>query len=715
MALVINTNVSSLTAQRALAESSEELKTAMERLSTGSKINSAADDAAGLAMTQRMTAQVRGLAMAVKNANDGQALTQSIEGALGEVSDMLQRMRELALQAANGTNSSADRTFLQSEVNLLIQEISRVAASTRYNGELILDGTFLNKALQVGIEEGENIIFSVESVAAENVGAHTLIGNGVGARAASAVPLANPTTESDDLEIFGFLGTKSTAASTGDSAKQTAVKVNNLTGETGVKAYAKTYASLESTSSDLKTYSVKINGYTTGNFVVSSGDVESAVDAINQISGSTGVTASSNANKVVLFDSDGDDITIENLQSLNGFTDLRVSKLGEDGLITNVIGSVVDLGLAGAKDSTRVTGTLKLVSPNPFSLDQKVATAATGILVNDASTANGDTVLTLDPGHGLAIGGSFTMAGETGTPVHYVTGVSTNDITFVPPLALVTGAGGILVNDASTSAGDLTITLDAGHGLANGHTFTIASETGSPRHMVTNVSGNNITFVPALAAGVANDAAITIGVIDNAAITIGDRAAGILVNDASPSAGDLTITLDAGHGLANGHAFTIAGETGSPRHIVTNVSGNNITFVQALAAGVANDAAITIEVETPGYYVDGSSTATLKNLTQIRINTAVLAGDSISIIDAALDKVAQMRSDLGAIENRLAYTVSNLMNIAEKTADARSRLDDADFALESARLAKSQVIQQAGTNMLAQANQMTQLVLDLLR
>ena len=569
MALVINTNVSSLTAQRALAESSEELKTAMERLSTGSKINSAADDAAGLAMTQRMTAQVRGLAMAVKNANDGQALTQSIEGALGEVSDMLQRMRELALQAANGTNSSADRTFLQSEVNLLIQEISRVAASTRYNGELILDGTFLNKALQVGIEEGENIIFSVESVAAENVGAHTLIGNGVGARAASVTPLANPTTESDDIEIFGFLGTKSTAASAGDSAKQTAVKVNNLTGETGVKAYAKTYASLESTSTALKTYSVKINGYTTGNFVISSGDVESAVDAINQISGSTGVTASSNANKVVLFDSDGDDITVENLQSLAGFTDLRVSKLGEDGLITNVIDSAVDLGLGGAKDSTRVTGTLKLVSPNPFSLDQKAATRATGILLNDAAIADGHTTLTFDPGHGLAIGASFTIAGETATPTHYVTGVSTNDISFVPA-------------------------------LVNGH-----------------------------------------GVQDNDAITIG--------------------------------------------------------------------------TETPGYYVDGSSTATLKNLTQIRINTAVLAGDSISIIDAALDKVAQMRSDLGAIENRLSYTVSNLMNIAEKTADARSRLDDADFALESARLAKSQVIQQAGTNMLAQANQMTQLVLDLLR
>ncbi|OUV06697.1 MAG: flagellar hook-associated protein 3 [Alphaproteobacteria bacterium TMED87] len=120
-------------------------------------------------------------------------------------------------------------------------------------------------------------------------------------------------------------------------------------------------------------------------------------------------------------------------------------------------------------------------------------------------------------------------------------------------------------------------------------------------------------------------------------------------------------------------------------------------------------------VNSLGYYTENTNTANLINLTQVNITTMVQAGDSISIIDAALDKVAQMRSDLGAIENRLAYTVSNLMNIAEKTADARSRLDDADYALESARLAKAQVIQQAGTQMLAQANQLTQLVLDLLR
>ena len=266
-------------------------------------------------------------------------------------------------------------------MNLLIQEITRVSTNTRYNGELILDGTFLNKNLQVGIEEGEVITMSVESIAAERIGAHTLVGNGVGARPAQIDAVANPTNIEDDIEIFGFLGTKSISASVSDSAKQTAVKINNLTGLTGVKAYAKTYASLYSANSTQQTYSVSINGYTTGNFVISSGDVENAVDAINQISGSTGVTAHSEDNKVVLFDADGDDITIENLQTLAGHDDLRVRKIDEsgsilqaDGVTTNWVGAEVRLGVSSGTsfDSTRVTGTLKMTSPNAFSVDQKV-------------------------------------------------------------------------------------------------------------------------------------------------------------------------------------------------------------------------------------------------------------------------------------------------------------------------------------------------------
>ena len=178
MSMVVNTNVSSLTAQRSLASSSRMLDTAMERLSTGSKINSASDDAAGLAIVQRMTAQIQGLQMAVKNANDGIAMTQSIEGALVEVSDMLQRLRELAIQAANATNTDSDRSFIQEEVNLLIAEISRISANTRYNGQKVLDGSFTNVQLQVGTEGGETINFSVDSTAANQLGSFNITGIG---------------------------------------------------------------------------------------------------------------------------------------------------------------------------------------------------------------------------------------------------------------------------------------------------------------------------------------------------------------------------------------------------------------------------------------------------------------------------------------------------------------------------------------------------------
>ena len=164
MSLVVNTNVGSLNAQRSLAASGAELKTAMERLSSGKKINSAADDAAGFAIAERMTAQIRGLNMATKNANDGLSMLAVIENATNDVTDMLQRMRELAIQAANDTNGSVDRAFLQEEVSQLIQEIDRVAAQTQYNGQVLLDGSFQNKSIQVGTGAGQTVSFSVAGI-----------------------------------------------------------------------------------------------------------------------------------------------------------------------------------------------------------------------------------------------------------------------------------------------------------------------------------------------------------------------------------------------------------------------------------------------------------------------------------------------------------------------------------------------------------------------
>ncbi len=178
MSLVVNTNVGSLNAQRSLAASGAELKTAMERLSSGKKINSAADDAAGFAIAERMTAQIRGLNMATKNANDGLSMLAVIENATNDVTDMLHRMRELAVQAVNDTNGQVDREFLQEEVSQLLQEIDRVATQTKYNGQTVLDGSLQNKSIQVGTEAGQTISFSVAGIGPDSLGlnSESLIG-----------------------------------------------------------------------------------------------------------------------------------------------------------------------------------------------------------------------------------------------------------------------------------------------------------------------------------------------------------------------------------------------------------------------------------------------------------------------------------------------------------------------------------------------------------
>ena len=178
MSLVVNTNVGSLNAQRSLAASGAELKTAMERLSSGKKINSAADDAAGFAIAERMTAQIRGLNMATKNANDGLSMLAVIENATNDVTDMLQRVRELAVQAVNDTNSNPDRQNLQEEARALIAEIDRVASATQYNGTNILDGSYTDKKLQLGYNAGDTINFSVGSLKAEQLGIGANSGSG---------------------------------------------------------------------------------------------------------------------------------------------------------------------------------------------------------------------------------------------------------------------------------------------------------------------------------------------------------------------------------------------------------------------------------------------------------------------------------------------------------------------------------------------------------
>jgi len=167
--MVINTNTASINAQRSLASSQSELQLAMERLSSGKKINSASDDAAGFAIAERMTAQIRGLNMAAKNAQDGLAMMATAENATNDVTDMLQRIRELAVQGANDTNSAKDREYLQDEVDALLTEINRVSTQTRYNNLILLDGQRTG-TIQVGTEASQTVAFDIKTIDTDYLG-----------------------------------------------------------------------------------------------------------------------------------------------------------------------------------------------------------------------------------------------------------------------------------------------------------------------------------------------------------------------------------------------------------------------------------------------------------------------------------------------------------------------------------------------------------------
>ena len=265
MSIVVNTNVGSLNAQRSLAESSRELSTAMERLSSGKKINSAADDAAGFAIADRMTAQVRGLNMATKNANDGLAMLATIENATNDVTDMLQRVRELAVQASNDTNSSTDRGYLQKEVDSLLNEINRVASQTVYNDQVVLDGTHTGQ-LQVGTDNGQNITFNIKSIDTDTLG---LTGTGTppsvtsGAFTAGSAPTVISTT-SDDNSVDSTGASQTPAAGT-DSVLGLSV----LTAEDAEAALTKITAAIEQVAGNRAEYGAMANRleYTVSNLM----------------------------------------------------------------------------------------------------------------------------------------------------------------------------------------------------------------------------------------------------------------------------------------------------------------------------------------------------------------------------------------------------------------------------------------------------------------
>jgi flagellin len=340
MAQTINTNIASLNSQRNLNTSQASLSTSLQRLSSGLRINSAKDDAAGLAISERFTSQIRGNTQAARNANDGISLAQTAEGGLSTAGDLLQRIRELAVQSANGTNSDSDRKSIQNEVSALSNELNRVATSTQFNGQNVLDGSLTAAQFQVGANSNQTINIGVQSAKATDIGNNTLsatfaaggggLSDTVAAAATAVTAHLNNNQAADTLNLTSGTGTTTNVTvSAGDSAKKIAASVNALSGQSGVSASATTTTTISglaladgSVQFTLRgDNSLEADANSTGVTIsakVKGGDLSAVAQAVNAQSGTTGISASVKTNtstgvkELQLTNSSGADIEINN-------------------------------------------------------------------------------------------------------------------------------------------------------------------------------------------------------------------------------------------------------------------------------------------------------------------------------------------------------------------------------------------------------------------
>jgi flagellin len=378
---VINTSVSSLKSQNSLALNERKLGTAMERLSTGVRINSAKDDAAGLAISTRMTSEIRGLTAAVRNANDGISVAQTAEGSLGEITNILQRLRELAVQSANSSNNATDRSFLSTESSQLIDEAQRIATQTNFNGVKLLDGTFTSQNFQVGANQGEVVVFnSISDSKATALGLNQLNTGGSAMNlygASHADPVLSTIAEETNLKITtaggGTTGAITWAAAVG--ANTIAEKINAAGSNIGVVATATNSATFGSLSA-AGTVAFTLNDASISAVVGATNDLTTLASAINGSTSATKITASfadpNNKSVITLTTSDGSNIQISNFT--NSAADNQTAAFG--------IRTLTE----GSTDSNHKTGTVTLTSTKG-----RITTADAGNTEFTAAGVNGST------------------------------------------------------------------------------------------------------------------------------------------------------------------------------------------------------------------------------------------------------------------------------------------------------------------------------------
>ena len=640
---VVNTNVKSLVAQDSLLKSGRALATSMERLSTGKRINSAKDDAAGLSISNRMDAQIRGLTMAVKNANDGISLMQTAEGALDEVTNSLQRMRELAVQAVNGTNTAQDRAALDAEVQQLKSEIDRTAKTTQFNSINLLDGSFKNKQLQIGDKANQTLKVGIAGAKVSDLGLGT---------AASG----------SNVFIGGRMGFSANAA-TISASFASAGSISLVINGTVIAAIKDDTNSNGNTNLDINDVVVAINNSRTG-------VTASAFNEATAAYAGTGILASDDSMTITVTTIDDADSLVYTITNTSSMDDL-VSKINAVGGAGTVQARVNDEG--------------KLVLFNNTGADIETTTVAANDSILGQNAITGFVT-------GAHFNGMLKLESQTDNPITIGAQSNSGDLadstinTALASIGLVQ-VGGLRSGDsASASPGTSTETYtDAytyeGANIADSTTQWVQGEI--KLNGVDIYRSGQETDTLAKKVALINSFADQTGVLASAMMN--DQGAKVLVLN---SVNNNPISVD----LGNETLGTSYGGYGS--HGLREVNVGDAFY----------------DSTTPTY--GGGSGSTMTGLNVLSAASATSALDSI---DNAIEQVSQSRANLGAVQNRLIATVNNLTNVATNTEASKSRIMDTDYSKETTQLAKSQIIQQAATAMLAQANQAPQMVLSLLK
>jgi flagellin len=728
MAMVINTNTASLTTQRHLSTSRNDMEKAMERMSSGSRINSSMDDAAGLAIGNRMTSQVEGLNQAVRNANDGISLAQTAEGALQSSSNILQRMRVLAVQAANDTYSTVDRKAINNEIVQLKQELNRGVSQASFNGSKILDGTNASFTFQVGHKSGDNVVVTLGDMRGGQIGTQSWdfkAGTALAAVPATAtMTISGAAIKATDTMTMtvGSATLAHTFASTADLATSTAAYVTAWNDSTDPNV------AMYTASNVAGAITITENTATAGPLNVAG--------SVTQVG--TPATATMTIEGTSIAATDTMTMTVGSATLAHTFAstaDLATSTAAYVTAWNNSADANVSLYEASSSAGT-ITITQKAATTGALTASGSVARVAGAdiAVASGGAAAAGTTGAVSDVAVLIA-----AAAGTTGVVAAPSAVVAVTAVTAVPATATMTLSG------AAIKATD-TMTMTAGSATF-AHTFTTDSQT-LTENTAEYVAAWNASTDDNVSLYTASNVAGTITITEDTATTGALTVAGSVAQVGTSSDVAVATAAAAGTtgvaGVAEQESYDFSSITltqgdrvaltiGSTTYTQEFV-GDEATTLSALGAKVVNGDAsyVSKTVDTDGKLVftgatigtalasattavEASNVAANSSVDDIVVTDTASAKAALAVLDGALEMMSDFRARLGASSNRMFITVDNLMSMSENTAAARSRIVDADFAAESASLAKSQILQKAGTAMLSQANASTQDILSLLK